>query len=170
MYSSIDSKVTGFEFHPHYRKERGKEVLKSLELDLLSNGNIITSESYDNITENQIGRMQTQLLKLVLSNLNVDEHSINSQEVTLRSQILGVVNMYRLDIIREEASTVDINIRFISSGYRKADTILKSIPKSELTGIRKFLTDNTAFNFKCKQQCNAVTYIDLVAIIDKKRN
>ena len=65
---------------------------------------------------------------------------------------------------------MDIRIRFLRSGYRVADSIFKNVPKNKIGSIIFMLSDNTAFNLGCDKQCNAVTYIDLIAIIDQKIN
>ena len=172
MYGTItDNRITGFEFHPEFEKIRGKEVLKSLKVDYLENGRFIATETFDNIDEKQLERLQKQLLDLTIINLNLEKNWTKAKECSMRIKNLGIVNMFRIDILRKnEDETMDIRIRFLRSGYRVADSIFKNVPKNKIGSIIFMLSDNTAFNLGCDKQCNAVTYIDLIAIIDQKIN
>lgn len=170
MYSAAtDSRITGFEFHPEFEKIRGEDVLKCLNVDFLEKGRLISTEFFDGINEEQLERLQQQLLDLTIINLNLEENWTKAKELSMRTKVLGVVNMFRIDTLKEnEDGTMDINVGFIRSGYRAADSIFKNVSVPELEEIEWMLSNNTAFNLRCDRQCNAVTYIDLIAVIDQK--
>lgn len=172
MYSTvIESRVTGFEFHPEFEKIRNEDVLKSLKVDFLEKGRLIATESFDEINKEQLERLQTQLLDLTIINLNLEESWTKAKERSMRTKVLGVVNMFRIDTLKEnEDGTKDIIVGFISSGYRAAGSILENVSKLDLEYIEWMLSDNTAFNLRCDRQCNAVTYFDLIAVIHQRLN
>ena len=79
--------------------------------------------------------------------------------------------MFRIETLRENGDkTKDIRIGFISSGYRVANTILKNVSENTLEYIEELLADNMSFNLRADRLCNAVTYLDLLAVINQKLN
>lgn len=171
MYSTLDSKITGFEFHPEFEKVRRKETIKSLKVDFLEKGRLITTESFNEINEDQIERLQKQLLDLIIINLNLAENLMEAKKRSMRTKVIGVVNMFRIETLRENGDkTKDIRIGFISSGYRVANTILKNVSENSLEYIEELLADNMSFNLRADRLCNAVTYLDLLAVINQKLN
>lgn len=152
MYATM----TGFEFHLEFEKIRGEEVLKRLTVDFLEKGRLISTEVFESINEKQFERLQTQLLDSIIINLNLEENWTKAKELSMRNKVLGVVNMFRIDILQEnEDGTVDIRIGFIRSGYRAADSIFKNVSIPNLKDIEWMLLDNTSFNLRCDSQCNA---------------
>lgn len=171
MYSTLDSKITGFEFHPEFEKVRRKETIKSLKVDFLEKGRLITTESFNEINEDQIERLQKQLLDSIIINLNLEENWMEAKKRSMRTKVIGVVNMFRIETLRENGDkTKDIRIGFISSGYRVANTILKNVSENSLEYIEELLADNMSFNLRADRLCNAVTYLDLLAVINQKLN
>lgn len=170
MYSAtVDSRITGFEFHPQFEKIREKDVLKSLKVDLLEKGRQIATESYDEINKEQLERLQNQLLNLIIMNLNLEENWTKAKERSMRTKILGIENMFRIDTLQENANgTIDISIGFIRSGYHVVESNFPKVSKSDLEYIERMLSDNMSYNLSCDRQCNAVTYLDLISIIDQK--
>ena len=56
---------------------------------------------------------------------------MEAKERSMRTKVIGVVNMFRIETLRENGDkTKDIRIGFISSGYRVANTILKMYLKT----------------------------------------
>lgn len=171
MYSIVDSRITGFEFHPEFEKIRRVEVLKSLKVDFLEKGKLITTETLKNINEEELERMQKQLLDSIIINLNLEENWMEAKKRSMRTKVIGVVNMFRIETLRENGDkTKDIRIGFISSGYRVANTILKNVSENTLEYIEELLADNMSFNLRADRLCNAVTYLDLLAVINQKLN
>lgn len=171
MYSTVDNRITGFEFHPEFEKIRRVEVLKSLKVDFLEKGQLITTETFKNINEEELERMQKQLLDSIIINLNLEENWMEAKERSMRTKVIGVVNMFRIETLRENGDkTKDIRIGFISSGYRVANTILKNVSENSLEYIEELLADNMSFNLRADRLCNAVTYLDLLAVINQKLN
>lgn len=151
------------------RKFGGEDVLKSLTVDFFEKGRLIFTEFFSGINEEQLERLQRQLLDLVIINLNLEENWTKAKERSMRTKVIGVVNMFRIDILKEnEDGTLDIRVGFIRSGYHVTDSIFKYVSTKDIEEIEWTLSDNTAFNLRCDRQCNAVTYIDLIAVIDQK--
>lgn len=170
MYGAMtDNRITGFELHPEFENVKGKEVLKKLQVDFLEKGRLVFTENFYSINEEQLKRLQQQLLNLVIMNLEVEENWTRAKALSKRARVLGVVNMFRIDILKQnENGTMDIKITFIRSGYYAAESTFKNVSKSDLDYIEPMISDNMAYNLRCDSQCNAVTYIDLIAIIDQK--
>lgn len=169
MYGTVDSRITGFEFLPQFEKNRGKDELGGLKVDLLEKGRQIATESYDEISKEQLERLQSQLLDLIIMNLNLEENWTKAKERSMRARVLGVVNMFRIDVLQENGNgTSDVRVGFIRSGYHAADSIFKNVSKSDLEYIESMLIDNMSYNMCCDRQCNAVTYIDMIALIHQR--
>ena len=169
MYSTVDARITGFEFHPEFEKVRKEEVLKRLKVDFFEKGRLIATESFNEIDKEQLERLQKQLLDLIIMNLNLEENWTKAKERSMRTKVLGAVNMFRIDTLKEnEDGTKDIIIVFISSGYRVARSVFKNVSETSLEYIEWMLSDNTAYNLSAERLCNAVTFLDLIAVIHQK--
>lgn len=169
MYSIVEDRITGFEFFPKYEKVREEEILSNLKVELLEDGEVISTETLEGITKEQFERLQSQLLDAVAVNLNVGENWVDSKKISKRNKVLGVVNMFKIDILEEyEDGSKDISIVFLKSGYYVSASKFNNVTDHNLKEIRSLLANNTAYNFKCEAQNNAVTYIDLIAVIDQK--
>ena len=171
MHSIVDSRITGFEFHPEYAKIRRKKTVKKLKVDFLEKGHVIATEIFDNINEEEIERLQKQLLDSIIIKLNLEENWMEAKKCSMRTRVIRVVNMFRIETLKENRDgTKDIRIGFISSGYRVANSILNNVTVNSLEYIENMLSDNTAFNLRADRLCNAVTYLDLLAVINQKLN
>ena len=54
----IENRITGFEFHPVFEKIKGEEVLKSLKVEFLEKGWVISETTIDTISEEELDRLQ----------------------------------------------------------------------------------------------------------------
>lgn len=169
MYSIVEERITGFEFFPKYENVREEENLSSLKVELLEDGEVISTETLEDITKEQFERLQSQLLDAVAVNLNVGKNWTDSKKISKRNKVHGVVNMFKIDILEEhEDGSKNISIVFLKSGYYASASKFNNVTDEKLKEIRSMLADNMAYNFKCETQSNAVTYIDLIAVIDQK--
>lgn len=74
--------------------------------------------------------------------------------------------MFKLDILKEEEDMLDIEITFISSGKVMVSSIIPKVKRSKLKEIENLLKDNTRYNLTCTQQCRAISYLDMLALIE----
>ncbi len=166
MYTIIDTLIDGFELHPYFLKIRDKQILKRLKIDFLRKGEVLATESYDNITIKELERLQKQLLDSIIMNLNIEDSWTKAKQMSVTTRTLGVVNMYKIELLGEnEDKTRNIKICFIKSGYRTAESVFHGVSKEKYESIISILSNNSAFNLTCTKQCNAVHYLDLLAIM-----
>lgn len=168
MHSVIENRITGFEFFPEYEKNREQNNLSSLKVELLEDGEVISTEIYKNISKEQFERLQLQLLDTVAVNLDLGENWISSKKISRNSKIHGVVNMFKIEKIKEHKDgSKDIRIVFLKSGNYTSESEFDRVTDEQFKKIKSMLADNMAYNFKAETQCNAVTYIDFIAVIDQ---
>lgn len=170
MHNIMEDCITGFQFVPENDEEiREQEVLSSLKVELLEDGEVISEETLEGIRKYQLERLQSQLLDSVAINLNIGESWTESKEISRKNKVLGVVNMFKIDILeKHDDGSKKISVVFLTSGYYTASSKFDNVTDEQLREIRNMLANNMAYNFKCERQCNAVTYIDLIAVIEQK--
>ena len=166
MVNAVEKYVTGFMFKPIFKEERNKNVQTGLEVEYLEKGKLLAKERFLSIDEVRIKRLRLQLLELSIRNLGLKDDWTKSKELSRRNEVLGVVNMFKIDILEEhEDGTKDIRVEFLKSGSYFSGSDFKSVSDTNLEKIREFLSSNTAYNLTIDKQCNAVTWLDLVAVI-----
>lgn len=169
MNSIVEDRITGFALFPECENVREEKILSSLKVELLEDGEVIFTETLEGITKEQFERLQSQLLDAVAVNLNLGENWTDSKEISKRNKVLGVVNMFKIEILKEhEDGSKNISIVFLKNGYYASETKFNNVTDKKLEEIRSMLADNMAYNFKCETQSNAVTYLDLIAVMDQK--
>lgn len=167
MVSVVEKCITGFKFEPTFKEVRKQKQLWDLKVEYLEEGKLVAREMFQNIDEVQIKRLRLQLLELSIRNLGLKDDWTKSKELSRRNEVLGVVNMFEIKILKEhEDGTKDIRVEFLKSGSYFAGTDFKAISDSNLKKIRESLSSNTAYNLTIDKQCNAVTWLDLVAVIN----
>ena len=166
MVNAVEYYVTGFKFVPIFKEERSKKLQTGLEVEYLEKGKLLAKERFLNIDEVRIERLTLQLLELSIRNLGLKDDWTKSKELSRRNEVLGVVNMFKLDVLEEhEDGTKDIRVEFLKSGSYLAGSEFKSVSDVNFEKIKEFLNTNTAYNLTIDKQCNAVTWLDLLAVI-----
>lgn len=167
MVSIVKKSITGFKFDPILEKVRGKKILKGLKVEYLEDGKLIAREIFQSIDEVQMERLRQQLLELSIINLCIKKNWTESKELSKKNRVLGVVNMFKIDILKEhENGKKDIRVEFLKSGSYFSGSDFTEISDSNIEKIRSILSDNTAYNLTIDKQCKAVTWLDLVAVIN----
>lgn len=167
MLSMIEKSTTGFKFNPIFKKVHGKRLQEDLIVDYLNDGQLILQEVYQDINEAQIERLRLQLLELSIINIGIKKNWTESKKMSKTSKVLGTVNMFKIEILSEhEDGSKDIRVEFLKNGSYFSESNFKFISESDLEKIRSFLSDNTAYNLTVDKQCNAVTWLDLLAVIN----
>ena len=167
MVSIVEKSITGFKFDPILNKVRGKELLKGLKVEYLEDGKVIAREIFQNIDEIQKERLSQQLLEQSIMNLCLRKNWTESKKLSKKNKVLGVVNMFKIDILKEhENGKKDIRVEFLKSGSYFSESDFKFLSDSDIEKIRNILSDNTAYNLTVDKQCNAVTWLDLIAVIN----
>ena len=114
MISVMEDRITGFAFHPKFKKIKGKKVLKSLEVEFLESGREIDKKTIENINEKELDKLQEQLLYSVIMNLGIELSRNEAKKFSKIAKKLEVANMFKICIISEyEDGTMDIKIDFI---------------------------------------------------------
>ena len=164
----MDSEITGFEFHIRdFETCRDKKTVK---VDYLNNGKELYTETLRDITDEEIANLQEQLLDLVIVNLTIKDDWTNAKETSKRNKVLGVFNMFRIEKKKKnEDQTMDVKIVFIRSGYRLAGHVINRVSEERLKKITEIIADNVSYNLTCCNQCNATTYLDLLAVLENSK-
>ena len=169
MLGIVANRITGFKFLLKNQNREEDDDFISLKVELLEEGELISTERLDEISKEEFARLQSQLLDAVAVNLDVGDNWTLSKECSKRSRVLGVVNMFKIDILEEnEDGTKKILVEFIKNGYYAAESVFNNVTDKKIREIRKMIAENMAYNFKCQKQCNAVTYLDLIVVIEQK--
>ena len=169
MYADVNERITGFEFNFDNSEQIERRDEFPLQIDYFENGKKIFSEYLGTVTNVELRRIQERLLESVMVNQDIYDSWEEAKKFTNRNRILGVANMFRMDVINGNSDkTCDIKIAFIKSGYRITTSTITNISKEKLEEIKELLVDNMKFNLTCTQQCNAVTYLDILAVIERK--
>ena len=150
--------------------KNNEEVKRKMSIDYFENGNKLLTEIIGCcITDELLEKIQERLLEAVMINQNVYDTWTEAKKFTNRNRILGVANMFRVDVLNQNSDEMlDINVIFIKSGYRISESTFTNVPKEKLEEIREILSDNMLYNLTCTRQCQAVTYLDLLAVIEQK--
>lgn len=163
----IDSNITGFLLLPEYESMRnGTKKLRKLNFELLKDGDILLTGSYNEINEEQLKRFQTQLLKMCMFNLDIAENFEQIERQAELKRNLDIVNMFKINVL--EGDNMVVEITFIKSGYFATKASFWNVSKAKIKEIREILKNNLPYNMTCSKQCEAVSYLDLLAIIDQK--
>ncbi len=167
MFSTmIENRITGFEFYPEFEKDDGVELLKALKIEFLEKGRVISETTIENVKKEEAERLQEQLLYNVIMNLNITKDRNEAEKLAKKAKTLGIVNMFKIQSCGENGIVID----FIKSGSFAVSSQITNVSESELKVIEDILSDNTETNLKCTRQCEAVTFLDLLAVIDQRTN
>lgn len=168
MNSALEKRITGFYLRPKFKRMlNGEEVEEGVELELLEDGYVISTKSRKGRVEDLRG-LQYYYLEAVIKNLGLENNWTESKDTTDRSEVLGVVNMFKIDILEKYGNGLqDIKITFLKSGYFFAESTFEAISNEALEKSRTILIDNTVYNLGCKEQCRAITFIDMLAVISQ---
>ena len=77
---------------------------------------------------------------------------------------LEVVNMFKLDFTRKRNDLYDVCVEFIKNGNFYVQTTFCSINHEQIEEIQKKLSDNTTYNLSVESLCEAVTWLDMIAM------
>ncbi len=166
MYTDVNPMVTGYQFF--FENEENENILeeerkiKNLRVDYLSDGEFVYYEEFEAIDEKTVEKIQQKLNKAIMINLNVFDSWTEAQKNLKRNKLLGVANMFRIDVLDNKE---EINVTFIRSGYKIANSIVKNVSAERMKKIKRIFSENMEYNLTCTQQCQAVTWLDLLAII-----
>jgi len=167
MDSIMQQGFTGFYFRPEFETIGGKDVEKGILIEWLRDGRVIKSRYYEPLSQRNLEDMQMHLLGITIFHQGLKEDLLEAILAARRTKAVDVVNMFKIEKIREnQDGTRDIRVIFIKSGYASMQSTFVSVSKYKLRKIRKFLKDNTRHNLVCETQCNSVTVLDLIAVID----
>ena len=96
---------------------------------------------------------------------------MNSVSINLRTDEVVIKiddNAEQEDVIEE----LDKKMKDLKKMYQDEKTPIrvtgKILTNKELEEIREILSDNMLYNLTCTRQCQAVTYLDLLAVIEQK--
>lgn len=166
MYTDVNKMVTGYQFF--FEKEEDENILeeerkiKNLRVDYLVDGEFVYYENFGVVDAETVEKIQQKLNEAIMINLNVFDSWTEAQKNLKRNKILGVANMFRIDVLDNKE---EINVTFIRSGYKIATSTIKNVSEERMKEIKRIFSENMEYNLTCTQQCQAVTWLDLLAII-----
>lgn len=166
MYTDVNKMVTGYQFF--FEKEDDENILeeerkiKNLRVDYLVDGEFVYYENFGVVDAETVEKIQQKLNEAIMINLNVFDSWTEAQKNLKRNKLLGVANMFRIDVLDNKE---EINVTFIRSGYKIATSTIKNASEERMKEIKRIFSENMEYNLTCTQQCQAVTWLDLLAII-----
>ena len=166
MYTDVNPMVTGYQFF--FEREENIDIpeeerkIKNLRVDYLVDGKFVYYENFGVVDAETVEKIQQKLNEAIMINLNVFDSWTEAQKNLKRNKLLGVANMFRIDVLDNKE---EINVTFIRSGYKIANSIVKDVSAERLQKIKRKISENMVYNLTCTQQCQAVTWLDLLAII-----
>ena len=132
MYTDVNGRITGFEFkfEEVIQNKNNEEVKRKMSIDYFENGNKLLTEIIGCcITDELLEKIQERLLEAVMINQNVYDTWTEAKKFTNRNRILGVANMFRVDVLNQNSDEMlDINVIFIKSGYRISESTFTNVP------------------------------------------
>lgn len=155
----IDERINGFQFVFEYE---GDEI-RSVKIDYLSDGTKIATEDISSVK--QVEEIREQLTEKIIINLKGLDALKERKEESEGIFILKVANMFRIDILQEQDDMLDIEVTFITSGKVMTSSVIPKVKKSKLEKLKNILRDNTKYNLTCTQQCLAISYLDMLALL-----
>ena len=166
MYTDVNKMVTGYQFF--FEKEENENIpeearnIKNLRVDYLVDGEFVYYENFGVVDAETVEKIQQKLNEAIMINLNVFDSWTEAQKNLKRNKLLGVANMFRIDVLDNKE---EINVTFIRSGYKIATSTIKNVSEERMKEIKRIFSENMEYNLTCTQQCQAVTWLDLLAII-----
>lgn len=89
-------------FEEVIQNKNNEEVKRKMSIDYFENGNKLLTEIIGCcITDELLEKIQERLLEAVMINQNVYDTWTEAKEFTNRKRILGVANMFRVDILNK---------------------------------------------------------------------
>ena len=145
--------ITGFKFIPIYKEIHGEKRLDLLKVKYLKDGVFIGRDEFE-ITEKDAEKLRINLMKIIRENLGCKQVE----------KELEVVNMFKLDFTRKRNDLYDVCVEFIKNGNFYVQTTFCSINHEQIEEIQKKLSDNTTYNLSAESLCEAVTWLDMIAM------
>ena len=101
-------------FEEVIQNKNNEEVKRKMSIDYFENGNKLLTEIIGCcITDELLEKIQERLLEAVMINQNVYDTWTEAKEFTNRNRILGVANMFRVDILNRNSDeyrfTIDMS-------------------------------------------------------------
>ena len=162
MYT--DERITCFQFFIEYEGE-DEEKIRNLKVDYWSDEEILNTENFGEVTSKELKILQKQLTEMVMTNLDIFDNWTKIKKLSKRNYVLGVANMFKIDILKEKDDMLDIEITFITSGKVMTSSVITKVKKSKIEKIKNILRDNTMYNLTCTQQCLAISYLDMLVLV-----
>lgn len=145
--------ITGFKFVPIYKEIRGKKQLDLLKVKYLNNGILIGRDEFE-IDEEKAEKLRTSLMKIIRENLGCKQ--VDKE--------IEVVNMFKMDVIREYNGLYDVKVEFIKNGNFYVQTTFCSINHKKMEEIQEKISNNTKYNLSVDRLCEAVTWLDMITM------
>ena len=148
-----EKKITGFKFVPVYKEIQGKKRLDLLKVKYLKDGVLIGRDDFE-IDEEKAEKLRSKLMKIIRKNLGCEQ--VDKE--------IEVVNMFKMDVVREHNDLYDVKVEFIKNGNFYIQTIFCSINHDQMEKIQEKLSNNTAYNLSVERLCEAVTWLDMITM------
>ena len=133
MYTDVNKMVTGYQFF--FEKEEDENILeeerkiKNLRVDYLVDGEFVYYENLGVVDAETVEKIQQKLNEAIMINLNVFDSWTEAQKNLKRNKLLGVANMFRIDVLDNKE---EINVTFIRSGYKIATSTIKNVSEERM--------------------------------------
>ena len=149
----------------------GFQIVKnseSVKIDYLEKGKCITTSEFCKVDEESLKAVQRNLISSIIMNLGLAKKLVESRKISMRNTALEITNMFRINIIKNNINgTKDIEVVFIKNGYRETSSIFKEVTAKQIDEMRNVLVDNTEWNLTCTRQCEAIHYLDMLAVLEQ---
>lgn len=139
----------------------------SVRIDYLEKGRCITTEELAMVDNKSLESIQKNLMSNIIMNLGLAKSWTESKKITMRNTALWVTNMFRINIINSTKMAKDIEVIFIKNGYLETSAIFNEVTDKQIDRIREILVDNTEWNLTCRHQCEAISYLDMLVILEQ---
>ena len=165
MYTDINNMITGYQFF--FEKEEKENIpeeewkIKNLRVDYLADGEFVISEDFGAVDKQTVEKIQQKLNEGIMVNLNVFDNWTENKKISNRNKTLGIFNMYKMEVLEKN----NVRITFIKSGYKTGETVITGVTEEKKERIKELLSETSKHNLTCTRQCDAVTWLDVLAII-----
>ena len=150
---SKEKNITGFKFVPVYKEKQGEKRLDLLRVKYLKNGIVIGRDEFE-MNEEEAEKLRTNLMKIIRKNLGCEQ--IDKE--------IEVVNMFKMDVIREHNGLYDLKVEFIKNGNFYVQTTFCLIDRKRKEKIQEIISNNTEYSLSVERLCEAVTWLDIITM------